>query len=163
MSSLNLHPPLPQLWRDRFGRAWFSIGTKIVLPYFLLTLVVAGVGAFIMVRLVTASLQERFHNQLLDAGRVVSENMVAVEEQRLEVLRMVVATEGVAESVLAGSQAGLAQRVPQIIANSQTDANTLAECEAAGAGGSFSKPPSFGYIDTVIKETLKQSNAFASS
>lgn len=140
MSSLNLHPALPQLWRDRFGRAWFSIGAKIVLPYFLLTLVVAGVGAFIVVRLVTASLQERFHNQLLDAGRVVSENMVALEEQRLEVLRMVVATEGVAESMLAGSQAGLAQRVPQIIANSQTDVVELIDLHGRELYG-WQRPP----------------------
>jgi len=43
-----------------------------------------------------------------------------------------------------------------------TDANTLAECEAAGADGSFAKPPSFGYIDSVIKETLKERSALAS-
>ena len=62
-----------------------SIGAKIVLPYLLLTLIIAGIGAFIVVRLTTDSLQERFHNQLLDAGRIVSERMVDYEEERLKV------------------------------------------------------------------------------
>ncbi|MFN8457688.1 MAG: cache domain-containing protein, partial [Anaerolineae bacterium] len=92
-----------------------------MLPYLLLTLAIAGVGAFIIVRLTTDSLQERFHNQLVDAGRIVSERMVDFEEERLQVLRAVAGTTGVAQSLSTGDRAGLAQRVPQIIANSTTD------------------------------------------
>ena len=87
------------VWLKPFRQLDTSIGTKIVLPYLLLTLAVAGVGAFIVVRLTTASLQERFNNQLIDAGRVVSESMVDYELERLEVLRTVAATDGVAESL----------------------------------------------------------------
>ena len=69
-----------------------SIGTKIIFPYVLLTLIVAGIGAFIVTNLVTGTLQERFDNQLLDAGRVVAEIMVDYEQERLAVLRSVAGT-----------------------------------------------------------------------
>jgi signal transduction histidine kinase len=117
-----------------------SIGTKIVLPYLLLTLIIAGVGAFIVVRLTTDSLKERFHNQLLDAGRIVSERMVDYEEERLKVLRGVVGTKGVAESLVAGDRDGLAVRVPQIIANSTTDAVELLDATGQEIYG-WQRPP----------------------
>lgn len=117
-----------------------SISTKIVLPYLLLTLAVAGVGAFVVVRLVTASLQERFNNQLLDAGRVVSESMVDFEAERLEVLRAVIGTEGVAQSLAAGNRAGLAERVPQLVANSTVDAVELLDLQGREVFG-WQRPP----------------------
>jgi signal transduction histidine kinase len=98
-----------------------SIGAKIIVPYLFLTLMVAAAGAFIVTTLVTGSLQERFHNQLLDAGRVVAESMVQQERERLAVLRAVVSTQGVAEGVHSADREGLAALVPQIIANSQMD------------------------------------------
>ncbi len=103
------------------NRLFSGIGSKIILPYLLLTLLVAGIGAFIVVNLVTGTLQERFNNQLLDAGRVVAETMVGYEEDRLTVLRQVAFTEGVAESVAASDPQALTEIVPQIIVNSPTD------------------------------------------
>src|SRR5687767_12078811 len=109
--------------RNLFGRVGgASVGTKIILPYVLLTLVVAGVGAFVVTNLVTGSLQERFNNQLLDAGRVVAERMVAYEQERLAVLRLIANSEGVPAAVAAGDQAALAALVPQIAANGNADA-----------------------------------------
>lgn len=102
-----------------------SIGTKIILPYLLLTLAVAAFGAYIVTNLVTGSLRERFHNQLIDAGRIVSERLVEYEEDRLAVLRMVARTEGVAEALQTADSAALAGIVPQIIANSGQDAVLL--------------------------------------
>ena len=109
----------------RINMPFSSIGSKIILPYFLLTLIVAAVGAFIVVNLVTSSLQERFNNQLLDAGRVVSESMVSIEAKRLAVLRQIAFTVGVAESVANSDGDALAALVPQILANSQVDAAAL--------------------------------------
>ena len=123
-----------------FRKLLASISTKIVLPYLLLTLVVAGVGAFIVARLVSGSLQERFNNQLLDAGRVVSESMVDYEIRRLEVLRTVVGTEGVPENLAVGNQAELAGRVPQIIANSNTDAVEILDSQGLEIYG-WQRPP----------------------
>ncbi|HMQ52947.1 MAG TPA: hypothetical protein PKD98_12730, partial [Anaerolineae bacterium] len=117
-----------------------SIGTKIVLPYLLLTLVVAGVGAFTVARLVTGSLQERFHNQLLDAGRVVADGIVTDETRRLEILNVVANTEGVPASVVAGDRTALAGRLPQIIANSTTDALVILDRQGREIFG-WQRPP----------------------
>ncbi len=106
----------------RFG---LSIGTKIILPYFLLTLVVASVGAFVVTNLVASSLEERITNQLLDAGQIVAEGMVRHEDQRLQTLRTVVGTSGIPAAVAADDPATLAELAPQIIINSNTDAVLL--------------------------------------
>ena len=106
-----------------------SIGTKIILPYVVLTIIVAGIGAFIVTNLVTGTLQERFDNQLLDSGRVVAEIMVDYEQIRLSVLRAVASTDGVPEGVENHQTDALASLVPQIIANSKTDAVVLLDNE----------------------------------
>ncbi len=106
-----------------------SIGTKIIFPYVLLTLIVAGIGAFVVTDLVTGTLQERFDNQLLDSGRVVAEIMVDYEQARLSVLRAVVGTTGVSEGVENHQTNVLDSLVPQIIANSKTDAVVLVDKE----------------------------------
>ena len=90
-----------------------------------LTIIVAGIGAFIVTNLVTGTLQERFDNQLLNSGRVVAEIMVDYEQTRLSVLRAVASTDGVPEGVENHQTDALASLVPQIIANSKTDSVIL--------------------------------------
>ncbi|MBK8901018.1 MAG: HAMP domain-containing protein [Anaerolineaceae bacterium] len=108
--------------RTRLG---LSIGTKIILPYFLLTLVVASVGAYVVTNLVASSLEERITNQLLDAGQIVAEGMVRHEEHRLQTLRTVVGTIGIPRAVAEKDPEALAELAPQIIINSNTDAVIL--------------------------------------
>lgn len=98
-----------------------SIRTRIILPYLVLTLVVAGIGAYVVTNLVTGTLQERFDNQLLDAGRIVADQMVGSERNRLSVLRAVAGTEGVPQAVADADHGILAGLVPQIAANGQVD------------------------------------------
>lgn len=95
------------------------------MPYFLLTLVIAGAGTFLLINYVTGSLQDRINNQLIDAGRIVSAQMVQHEEERLQTLRTVAGTIGVAEAVATEDREALASLVPQIIANSDADAVEL--------------------------------------
>ncbi len=111
--------------KRRIKTFYSGIGPKIILPYLVLTLIVAAVGAYIVVNLVTSTLQERFNNQLLDAGRVVSESVVAQEEARLATLRQIAFTDGVPQSVVNGDEAALAALVPQIMVNSQLDTAVL--------------------------------------
>ena len=102
-----------------------GIGPKIILPYFLLTLVVASVGAFVVTNLVANSLEERITNQLLDAGQIVAEGMVRHEEQRLQTLRTVIGTNGIPAAMANNEPANLGNLAPQIIINSNTDAVVL--------------------------------------
>jgi two-component system sensor histidine kinase VicK len=85
-----------------------SIRGKIVLPYLLLTLAVASVGTYVVTRLVFSSLGERLNNQLLEAGRVVSDKLALRELAHIESARAVAFTVGLAEALQAGDRERLA-------------------------------------------------------
>jgi signal transduction histidine kinase len=79
-----------------------SIRFKVILPYLLLTLIVAVTGAYVVTRLVSSSLGERLSNQLLEAGHVVSDTMARQEIKHLEAARIVAYTRGLSEALQAG-------------------------------------------------------------
>ena len=76
-----------------------SIRLKVILPYLLLTVVVAVIGVYVVTRLVSNTIQERLTNQLLEAGRVVSDNFVRQEVRHVETARIVAFTAGVADAL----------------------------------------------------------------
>ena len=76
-----------------------SIRFKVILPYLLLTLIVAITGVYVVTRLVTNSLSERLTNQLLEAGRVVSDGMARQETIHIDNARILSYTRGVAEAI----------------------------------------------------------------
>ncbi len=76
-----------------------SIRLKVILPYLLLTVVVAVIGVYVVTRLVSNTMQERLTNQLLEAGRVVSDSFVRQEAQHVDVARSVAFTVGLADAL----------------------------------------------------------------
>jgi signal transduction histidine kinase len=76
-----------------------SIRIKVILPYLLLTLIVAVTGAYVVTRLVTDSLSERLNNQLLEAGHIVSDDFARQELQHIDSARIVIFTRGVAKAL----------------------------------------------------------------
>ncbi|MCK6625442.1 MAG: ATP-binding protein [Anaerolineae bacterium] len=94
-----------------------SIRNKIIIPYALLTLMLAVLGVFIVTRLVAGSLEDRLKNQLVEAGRVVSDEIVNRERNRLEVQRAVANTEGVADALVNRHFAALDELISPLIAN----------------------------------------------
>lgn len=105
-----------------WNRLRYGIGTRIILPFLLLTLIIAGAGTFLLTTFITGSLNERLTNRLVDAGRVVSERLVNFEEDRLETLRVVSATEGVADSLINGDKETLANLVLPYVISTNADA-----------------------------------------
>ena len=81
-----------------------SIRFKVILPYLFLTLLVAVTGAYVVTSLVTDPLSERLNNQLLEAGRVVSDSFARLELQHIDNARIIVFTEGVAEALRDGDR-----------------------------------------------------------
>ena len=79
-----------------------SIRFKVILPYLLLTIIVAVTGAYVVTRLVSGSLSERLSNQLIEAGHVVSDMMARQEIKHLEAARLIAFTRGVGTAVMAG-------------------------------------------------------------
>jgi signal transduction histidine kinase len=76
-----------------------SIRFKVILPYLLLTLIVAVTGAYVVTRLVSGSLGERLKNQLLEAARVVSSTMARQEIKHLEAARILAYTRGLGDAL----------------------------------------------------------------
>ncbi len=96
-----------------------SISSKIILPYAVLTLILTAFGVYVVTQLVVVSLEERLKNQLLNAGRVVSDEVVNRENLRLEVERLAANTELVPQSIIARDLLELNALVSPYIANSK--------------------------------------------
>ena len=77
-----------------------SIRLKVILPYLLLTVVVAVIGVYVVTRLVANTMRERLTNQLLEAGRVVSDNFVRQEVQHVDTARTIAFTAGLADALI---------------------------------------------------------------
>ena len=88
-----------------------SIRFKVILPYLLLTLLVAVTGVYVVTRLVANSLTERLTNQLLESGRVVSDGIARQEIRHVEVGRVVAYTRGIADAVAGGDRPAIARLV----------------------------------------------------
>lgn len=91
---------------------------KIVVPYAFLTVALAIAGSYIATQIVTGSLEERFDNQLAEAGRVVSDGVVRKEQEHLEIVRAASFTAGVDEAVVDGDTAALDDLLLPIATNS---------------------------------------------
>jgi signal transduction histidine kinase len=76
-----------------------SIRFKVILPYLILTLFIAITGVYVVTRLVTNSLNERLSNQLLEAGRVISDEFGQLEIDQINGARYITLTRGVSEAL----------------------------------------------------------------
>jgi putative nucleotidyltransferase with HDIG domain len=94
---------------------------KIVLPYAFLSIVLAVIGTYLVTRLVTGSLAERFDNQLVEAGRVTADAVVRQEREHLEIVRAVAFTEGVADSIRTEDENKLGDLVEPIAVNAAVE------------------------------------------
>ena len=86
---------IPTHWRPGLAR----LRTKLIVPYVLLTMVLAMVGTFVVTLLVTSSVRERFANQLLETSRVAADGVVRQERLHLGNLRLMAFTQGVAQAM----------------------------------------------------------------
>ncbi len=84
------------IFQDLLGS---GIHRKIILPYVILTIMVAAIGMAIVTRQVADSLEERFIRQLFETLRVAGDGLVRQEARQLEDLRPMTQTTGVAEAI----------------------------------------------------------------
>ncbi len=93
VSAVSSPKKTPVLW-GRLSR-WLVFGglqRQLIVPYVLLTLVLAGGGVYIVTRLVAASVRERFANRMLDASQVAADNVVRLEQFHLTQTRLLANT-----------------------------------------------------------------------
>jgi putative nucleotidyltransferase with HDIG domain len=106
------------------------ISWRIIAPFALLTLLFAATGTYLTTSIVGSSLQERFDNRLLEAGRAAADTVVLQERKHLEVARTAAFTAGVAEAAARGDSGTLRSLLLPIAGNSAVD-----EMVVVGAGG----------------------------
>ncbi len=105
-------------WPGRvFAYPGSHIRWKIIAPYALLTVAIALAGTYLVTRLVAGSLDERFNNQLAEAGRVASDSLVRTERGHLEAVRAIAFTEGVPDAAATGNPFVAAALAQPIVAN----------------------------------------------
>lgn len=147
-----------------------SIRFKVTLPYLLLTLIVAATGAYVVTRLVSNSLNERLHNQLIQAGRVVSDSLVTQERKQVSDLRFMAYTRGLGEALEAGNNdqvAGLVRPIAIVrnlesvfIFNSQGQEINHLIRQPNGEWGDVTQPgqpATLSIVDQLLKENSADS------
>jgi signal transduction histidine kinase len=133
----------PDLWYQlRYGIAF-----RIIAPFLLLTLLIAAAGAFVITTLMTRTANERYATQLLDAGRVAAQRLINLENSRLESLRLIAATQGVADNLAEGETAVLNTLIRPIILNNRLDVVEIINLEGDEVYG-WQRPPG-GAADSV--------------
>lgn len=94
---------------------------KVILPYAVLTLVVAIIGVYYSTQLVSDSLEERFTRQLVEASSVAATGLAQQEENQLEDLRFISFTEGLDQAVVGDNDTELQDILWPIVGNRGID------------------------------------------
>ncbi|MGH2365024.1 MAG: adenylate/guanylate cyclase domain-containing protein [Chloroflexota bacterium] len=95
------------------------IDVKIIGPYMLVMLVLAVLATFVTLRLMTNQLTQRFQNQLVDAGKAANSTVLQVEQEQLQLLRLMAATNGVDVAIVKNDPITLQRLLVPLEANSQ--------------------------------------------
>ncbi|MFN2108932.1 MAG: ATP-binding protein [Anaerolineae bacterium] len=106
-----------------------DIRGKIIVPYLILTFAVAVIGLYVVTRLLSSSLDERFNNHLLESGRAVLTGFSRQEIDHLEAARTFSLTEGVIEALREGDKTTLSNRVLPAATTRGVDVVILVDAE----------------------------------
>lgn len=76
-----------------------GLQSQLIVPYVILTLLLAFIGIFIITRLVVFSKTDAFANRMAETSRVSGDNIVRHERNQLDELRRMIWTEGIAQAI----------------------------------------------------------------
>ncbi len=112
--------PIPS--RRRGPRLRVPVRVKIALPFAILALFFAIAAALMSGRVVMDTMEERYTNQLIESGKVVSDWMVRQEDRQLRTWRLLAYTQGVADAVAAEDAERIRALTLPIAVNEQAEA-----------------------------------------
>ncbi len=95
-----------------------SIRARIILPYAILTVLLAFAGTYIVTNLVQGSLEERLRRQLEDAAGVASDEVVLFEKRLLKQTRELTYLQGAYEAMEQGDYQALQELLVPTVSNS---------------------------------------------
>jgi len=111
------------------GSRGLSIRWRITLPYLLLALILGFGAALLINRVLSQSSQERFWRQVADGSQQASDAVVRIEQDLLEVERLIANTEGLAEAVVEEDAEALRDRVLPLVINAGVDSAAVLDSE----------------------------------
>jgi adenylate cyclase len=112
----------PSVKETKRPRVRYPVRIKITLPYIILALILAMAAAYVVNQVVLDTIEERFINQLIEAGKLTSDWMVREEDRLLESLRLVAYTEGVSDAVVNRNSERLRELALPLAVNYQEEA-----------------------------------------
>ena len=125
---------------------------KIILPFAILTFMVAVIGVYLSTRLVAASLEERFASQLVEAASTAADGLAQREESQLATLRTIMFTEGIDQAIQSRDRDQLIALIFPHIVN-----NNIGRVDVVAADGSHlltvRRPPDSKAIGDYVKST----------
>lgn len=107
---------------DLVNRIPLSIRAKIALPYVALATLLAFGAALIVTQIVFDTIEERFTNQLVEAGKLASERMVAEENHLLTAMRQLAFSEGIPTAIQERNESKLRDLAFGTTVNNQLEA-----------------------------------------
>jgi signal transduction histidine kinase len=116
--------------RWRWLRRRARLQTELIVPYIILTMLIAMVGMYVVTRLVTSSIRERFVNQIYEASRVTADGLVRQEQKNLADLRLLAFTQGVVEALAQRDAAQLQTLLLPLAANNHLEVVTAIDATA---------------------------------
>jgi hypothetical protein len=125
---------------------------ELIIPYVMLTLVLAAVGIYVITRLVTSTIRERFINQIYEAARVASDTVVRQEMNNLENLRLAAFTTGVNQAVARKDAGNLEGLLMPLMVNNGIQALTVIDPNGAEIL-TLGENPATGQLVRSIGET----------
>lgn len=125
-----------------------SLRAKLILPYVLLTLLTALVGIYVITRLVSSTVRERFVNQLYEAARVAADGTVRLERTQLSALRLMVFSEGVPQAVQSGDLERLEETLLPLALNWGMEAVVVLDAQGIEILGLVKDPELGEYVGT---------------
>ncbi len=118
-------PAEPPRARGRF----FGLQGQLIVPYAVLTLGLAVVGLYVVIQLVTAQWEERFHNQLYEASRAAADSMVLNERTHLERLRVMVSVVSLPQDLAQGDRDRLTADLCALVLNGKVEMLTALDAD----------------------------------
>jgi putative nucleotidyltransferase with HDIG domain len=113
---------ISQFFSDLINKIPLSIRAKIALPYVALATLLAFGAALIVTQIVFDTIEERFTNQLVEAGKLASERMVAEENHLLTAMRQLAFSEGIPTAIQESNESKLRDLAFGTTVNNQLEA-----------------------------------------
>ncbi len=125
-----------------------GLRAKLIVPYVVLTLLTAIFGLYVITRLVTSSVRERFVNQLFESSRVAADGTVRREQANLSSLRLMAFTQGVSQAVEEGDGETLTSLLWPLALNEGVDVVIVLDETGGEILGLVQEPGSIGFERT---------------